>query len=262
MRTKEFQTKVKAAGEADGLAEGQFRAVVSVFDNVDSMGDVVAPGAFTDSLKEWGDSNDPLPVIWAHDWADPFSHIGWVLDAKETPTGLEVLAELDLENSKAQQVYRLLKGRRVKQFSFAYDVRDSGWVEKDGQEVLELRKLHIFEVGPCLVGANQSTELLAVKARQLAGTAKQGVTLSEDDLELVVAARDALQDILDAGEQVEDDEETPATETSDSESEKTSETSQVGPSGGEDETANGKSAPTDGYTPRRSLAVALLATLD
>src|SRR3954452_22350002 len=77
-RTRDFTAKVKAAGVADGLAEGQFVAIVSVFGNEDSMGDIVRPGAFTSTLQDWADSGDPIPVIWSHDWDAPFAHIGTV----------------------------------------------------------------------------------------------------------------------------------------------------------------------------------------
>lgn len=166
MQFKTCPAQVKAAGPDDGLAEGQFRAVVSVFGNKDSYGDKVMPGAFADSLAEWAAKGDPIPVFWSHQMNDPDMCLGEVLDAKETEVGLEVLAQLDLDEEarKARQTYRLLKGRRVTQFSFAYDINEAAWVETEDEWWYELRKLHIFEVGPTPIGANQETELLAVKS--------------------------------------------------------------------------------------------------
>lgn len=180
---KTCPVKVKAAGEADGLEEGQFEAIVSAFGNKDSYGDVVIPGAFADSLKEWEASGDPIPVYWSHRMDDPDYNIGWVLEAKEVDEGLWVKAQLDPDSAKAQQVYRLLKGRRVTQFSFAYDIGEAAWVEKDGDSWYELRKLSIYEVGPTPIGANQETELLAVKsaaehAARIAADVKAGRVLS------------------------------------------------------------------------------------
>lgn len=200
MKVKQFDTAVKAAGPDDGLKEGQFRALVSVFGNEDSVGDVVMPGAFSDDLAAWKDSGDPLPIIWAHDWRSPESHIGHALDAKETSLGLEVLAQLDevdLEDphSRTSKVYRLLKGRRVKQMSFAYDVLEGGWAERDGHEVYELRRLKVHEAGPCLLGANQETELLAVKAHDIAARLKAGDTI---DLDQLTGAYDALGAVIEA----------------------------------------------------------------
>ncbi|WP_327300387.1 HK97 family phage prohead protease [Streptomyces goshikiensis] len=196
MLTKDAPARVKAAGESDGLGVGEFTALVSVFGNEDSVGDVVMPGAFADDLARWKQSGDPIPVIWSHDWGDPFSHIGHVTDARESAGGLLVTGQLDLDNPKAQQVFRLLKGRRVTQMSFAYDIEDGGWGERDGREVYELRKLRIHEVGPCLVGANQETELLAAKAHGLVRGTKAGRVLSQANYDSLSKAHAAIGEVL------------------------------------------------------------------
>ena len=84
MRTKDFRAHVKAVGGEAGntLADGQFEAIVSVFGNVDSYGDVVVAGAFADDLKARAESGAVLPVVWSHRWDDPFAHIGWVVKAE------------------------------------------------------------------------------------------------------------------------------------------------------------------------------------
>lgn len=201
MRTKDFTAKVKAAGVADGLAEGQFVAVVSVFGNEDSVGDIVRPGAFTETLAQWDAKGDPIPVIWSHAWGDPFAHVGVVVKAVETLQGLEVTGQIDdLDtNPTSAQVYRLLKGRRVTQFSFAYDVKEGAWVEDENHKYggyYELRRLKLHEVGPCLVGANQETELLAAKAAGLARGAKAGRVLSQKNFEALTSAYEAIGEVL------------------------------------------------------------------
>jgi HK97 family phage prohead protease len=164
MKTKTVPFRVKSVGEADGLQSGQFTAYASVFGNKDSYGDVVVKGAFTDTLAEWKASGDPIPVIWSHMSHDPDYHIGVVVEAAEDDNGLLFTGQLDMDEPKAAKIYRLLKGRRVKNMSFAYDVVDGGFVTKDEESAYELRTLKLYEVGPCLVGVNQDTELLAVKA--------------------------------------------------------------------------------------------------
>jgi hypothetical protein len=157
--------RIKAAGEHEGTDEGTFEAIVAAY-NLDSVGDKITPGAFADTLAEWKGRGDPIPVLWSHMSHDPEYHIGEVLEAEERPEGLWVKARIDTEpGSKAAQVYKLLKGRRVTQFSFAYDVEEGAWVDqKGGDGYYELRKLKLYEVGPTLIGANQSTELLDVKS--------------------------------------------------------------------------------------------------
>lgn len=166
--------RVKTTANDDELAEGQFDALVSVFGNVDSYGDVVQPGAFEKSLKTWSESGYKIPVYWGHNLSDPDFNIGEIVSAEETDRGLQVRAQLDMDSPKAAQVYRLLKGGRVKEFSFGYQVRDGSWGEKDGTEVYELNELDLFEVSVVPVGANPETELQAVKTLG-ERTAKAGV---------------------------------------------------------------------------------------
>ncbi|WP_210534542.1 HK97 family phage prohead protease [Streptomyces scabiei] len=199
----EVTAKVKAAGAADGLAEGQFVALVSVFNNEDLYGDVVRPGAFTQTLADWAAKGDDVPVIWAHQWSDPFSHIGHVVKAVETLQGLEVTGQIDdlEENDTAAQVYRLLKGRRVTQFSFAYDVPNGGgaWVKDDDHRwggYYELRQVDLHEVGPCLLGVNRETELLAAKAQRLATGAKAGRVLSQANYDRLATAHESIGEVL------------------------------------------------------------------
>ncbi|MEU1152631.1 HK97 family phage prohead protease [Streptomyces sp. NPDC005918] len=201
MRTKDFAARVKAAGPDDGLAPGQFTALVSVFDNEDSMGDVVRAGAFTETLAAWAAKGDSIPVIWSHAWGDPFAHIGHVVKATETLAGLEVVGQIDdlEDNPTAAQVSRLLKGRRVTQFSFAYDVDEEAYVRDDDHRYggyWELRKLSLHEVGPCLVGANQETELLAAKASGLVRGVKAGRVLSQDNYDKLTTAYEEIGQVL------------------------------------------------------------------
>lgn len=147
--------------------EGVFEALVAVFNNVDRYGDRILPGAFANTLKRWAESGDPIPVIYAHEWDNLDAHIGKVLEAKETEDGLYVKAQLDMDEEFAQRVWKKMKARTLKQFSFAYDVVDSQLVD-EGQGgshsyVNELKELDLLEVGPCLVGVNPETELIAIK---------------------------------------------------------------------------------------------------
>jgi HK97 family phage prohead protease len=201
MLTKSFPVQVKT-GPDDGLAEGEFKAYVSIFGNKDSYGDVVIPGAFTDTLAEWKASGNPLPVVWSHMYSDPDYHIGVTVDATEDDKGLLIHGKLDLdaEATKARQVYRLLKGRRVTQFSFSYDLLD--YAEAKNEEFgsyWELRKLKLYETGPTLIGANQETDLVAVKSmRDLAVNLKAGRVLSAKNEEQLRAAADAIKTVLDS----------------------------------------------------------------
>jgi HK97 family phage prohead protease len=212
MPTKTCAVQVKSTAADDAtLQEGQFKALASVFNNIDSVGDVVMPGAFTDDLKAWQQSGDPIPLLWGHQMADPDMNIGSVLAAVETDAGLQVTAQLDLENPKAAQVYRLLKGKRVSKMSFAYDIEDGAPAERDGQSVYELRKLKLHEVSVVQVPANSAATIQQVKAAadrrraqlkdatadpQLAALLGQADQAVDDAMAALLSADAAMDDVL------------------------------------------------------------------
>lgn len=228
MKTKVSHFEVKA----DDAAAGVFTGYASVFGNKDSYGDVVVKGAFAKSLESYGEAGSGIPCYWSHQMmSDPMLNIGVTTSAEEDETGLKVTVALDVENNpKAAYAHRLLKEGRVNQMSFAYDVIDGGEKKSnDGEEFFELRELKIHEVSVVPVGANQATEILEVKSRQLANEhtdeatvkavveaaladaiqTKIGRKLSADTIDKITIARDALTDLLDSPDA---DEEEPADE--------------------------------------------------
>lgn len=201
MLTKNATVQLKA-GPEDGLSEGQFVAYASVFGNVDSTGDIVMPGAFAKTLADWAASGKPIPLLFGHEMDDPDYNIGYVVDAVEDDTGLLVTAQLDLENPKAKQVYRLIKGRRIDQMSFAYDVvqKLETYIEGD-IEVCQLLELKLYEVSVVTIGANQETEILAVKhagevAERVAAAVKAGRVLSAKNENELRSAYQAIGRVL------------------------------------------------------------------
>lgn len=155
----------KADGSGGGL--GLFAAIVSVFNNIDRHGDRVVPGAFTKSIERWRKSGNPVPVVWSHEHKDPEAYIGSVdpNDLRETDRGLVVAGKLDIENNtKAHRIYDLLASGRLKQWSFAYEVKDERIADDLARELVEL---DLFEVGPTLIGANAEAMTLAVKEAEV-----------------------------------------------------------------------------------------------
>jgi HK97 family phage prohead protease len=201
MLTKNATSIQLKAGPQDGLADGQFTAYASVFGNVDSYGDIVVKGAFANDLARWEKSGNPIPLLFGHNMSDPDFNIGHVVSAEEDTVGLKVTAQLDLENPKAKQVYRMLKGRRIDQMSFAYDVTDGAPAQKDGDDVYEIRALKLYEVSVVTVGANPETEILAVKqagayADRVIADVKAGRVLSAKNEGEIRGAHEALTRVL------------------------------------------------------------------
>jgi HK97 family phage prohead protease len=200
MITKTAPLKVKA-GPEDGLADGEFLVYPSTFTKTpDSYGDVVAPGAFLDTIEEWEASGHTLPGLYGHRFDDPDFYVASALEMGEDEHGWWVKGVFDLESPKGAQVYRLVKGRRLTQLSFAFDVLDEGLVElDDGVKANELRRLKVYEFSFVPIGANQDTSVVAVKAAvdTFAHAAKAGRVFSaknEDELRAVLTSIDGARD--------------------------------------------------------------------
>ncbi len=142
--------------------KGEVAAVFSVFDKVDSDGDIVKSGSIKSGFKS-GD----VPMVWAHKWDMPIGK-GQIIqdDDKATFKG-----EFFMDTESGKEAYNLVKAMGdLQQWSFGFKVDDSeyGKIQKDGSDdeesVRYLKGLTVYEVSPVLVGANQETYTMAIKS--------------------------------------------------------------------------------------------------
>lgn len=164
MQTKSFDFALKEQDE--GAPGGSITAYASTFDREpDSYGDVVAPGAFADSIKAWEESGNPIPLLFGHRTDDPTMNIGAVTKAIEDERGLLIEADFDPDSETAQYCRKLVMEGRLCKLSFAFEVLDEGTVKlDDGTKANELRKLNIFEVSLVPIPANRHATVESVKS--------------------------------------------------------------------------------------------------
>lgn len=224
METRNVVLGQVKAGKAAGLQEGQMLAYASVFGNVDSYGDIVAKGAFTNTLKDWAErgksKGQSIPFLYGHNMSDPNMNIGSVLEATEDEKGLRIKVQFD-DDPMAQKVYRLVKAGRLNELSFAFDVVKSAWIddEENPKAMRELQELKLYECSAVPIGANSETEVLAIKsgvgaALGLVDGIKAGRSLSKKNeeslrsaLDQIIAAKDALESVLPAAKSEDDPDE-------------------------------------------------------
>lgn len=161
MNQKDYEFQVKEAGEDTP----SITAYASTFDrDPDSYGDVVARGAFADSLKKWEESGNSIPLLFGHRTDDPMMNIGKVTKAVEDDRGLLVEAEFDMDNPNGAYAHKLVMEKRLCKLSFAFDVLEQDTVTlEDGTKANELRKMDIFEVSLVPIPANQHAEVVSAK---------------------------------------------------------------------------------------------------
>ncbi|MFI8771287.1 HK97 family phage prohead protease [Gordonia sp. NPDC062954] len=150
-----------AVGEVKAVQDdaGTFEAYVSVFGNVDSVGDVVERGAFAKTLAEWAERGRHVPVYYGHRTDDPDMCVGHVVEAVEDEHGLKASVQIDMDGPKGAQTFRLVKDGRIGECSFGYVVRESE--RENGHNVL--KELELLEVSVVPVGANRATSISNVK---------------------------------------------------------------------------------------------------
>jgi uncharacterized protein len=155
LERKEFAFKADAVGE-----DGTFSGYGSVFGNVDGGRDIVAKGAFAESLKTIKASGDPLPALWQHNSREP---IGGFDLLEEDDHGLKVNGFLlKDEVTRAAEAYALMKRRIVKGLSIGYYVLEDSWNEKEG--IRTLIKLELVEISIVTFPMNEEATIDSVKS--------------------------------------------------------------------------------------------------
>ena len=158
----------------------------------DSYGDIVAKGAFAESIENIKAAGKVLPLLYNHDNEELKNFIGTVTELEEDDHGLKFTATFDA-TPEAQRARELAMDGRLAKFSFAYDVLDQGEVDlEDGRRANELRKLNIHEVSLVLYPANPDTSVVSVKAEPEKKERVMGViriSLDDEAKELIKSGR-------------------------------------------------------------------------
>lgn len=133
------------------------RGYASVFGNVDSYGEIVDKGAFSDWLAAHPD--DKVPLFWSHAHifdilAKPIGHTTLI---KQDKAGLYFEGEI-LDTPDGEETQTLLRGRGRMPASFAFQVVD----QYQKGETWHLAKLDLKEVTATNWGANPAAYIEAV----------------------------------------------------------------------------------------------------
>lgn len=188
---KSFELKADEVGGISGF--------FSTYDKTpDSYGDIIEPGAFTETIEKRKESGHPFPLCFNHDFS---AVIGAVDSIKDTEKGPFIEAHF-LDTQQAQDVRKMLQSGAIYQFSFAYDVLDRrNPTDEESKAGIEnvLKKLEVFEVSVVTVPANQNAVATEVKSAEL--ETKQGKRNSKADEAIIRQIRDLAQSLLDGEEE-------------------------------------------------------------
>lgn len=171
--------EIKATSN-DGATGG---GIGNAFHSIDSVGEIVAPGAFLETIPQFLD----VGFIGGlnHNWNEP---IGKPTDAEEVKVGFSVMWQIS-DTAHGKDVKILLVDKVVKKLSIGYRVLGSEWLETedaikdywkqhgykpDAEDKARavygarlLTKLHLYEVSPVTVPANRHSDITVVKSDEI-----------------------------------------------------------------------------------------------
>jgi len=152
----------------------------NAFFTIDSAQEIVAPGAFTDTIAQFLDQGFIGGLN--HNWDDP---IGRPVAAKEDTVGLWIDALCDVDSNEARKCSSLIQKKIIKKLSIGYRVKADEYLDTaedvaafwkeynyspTSQDIAAaqfgarvLTRLHLFEASPVTVPANNLSDIDRVK---------------------------------------------------------------------------------------------------
>lgn len=137
---------------------GAFEGYGSVFGIKDSHDEIVAPGAFTESLAAQKSVGKMPSLLWQHRSDEP---IGVYTAMSEDNFGLKVSGQLALKTVRGAEAYELLKMKAISGLSIGYVTRDHSDDRATG--IRTLKKVDLWEVSLVTFPANDTARVHGVK---------------------------------------------------------------------------------------------------
>jgi hypothetical protein len=155
MAKKTYRGRIEFKQDAD--TTGEFRAEFATLNVIDHDGDVTVPGAFHDSqetlIEAWNHNYGVLPVGRG------------VIHEDEDKAIIE--GRFFLDTQSGLEHYKVVKELgELQEWSYTFEIEDSGYGEFDDQDVQFLRKLDVWGVAPVQRGAGIDTRTTDIKGRK------------------------------------------------------------------------------------------------
>lgn len=183
--TYPIQFKFAAAEEA-----GSFTGFASTYGGEpDAHGDLIAPGAYTNTLARHAASGTRPALLWQHDQTNP---VGVWMRFDDTPEGLVAHGKLTMEVPQAKAAYALMRDGGLA-LSIGYTVPDGGAELVGGARLL--KEIDLLEISLVSIPANTSARITTVKCfdpanpnpREFERTAREALGLSAREAKRLMA---------------------------------------------------------------------------
>lgn len=170
--------EVKFSADEMDAKTGEFSGYGAVFGNVDSYGDVIAPGAFKQTLRDWKKEKRLPPML--------VQHGGWMMgdmdalpigvwtDMEEDSTGLVVKGRIiNLDTERGKTIYGAMKERALDGMSIGYRAKKFTLGTKPDEPRRKLEMVDLFEVSVVTFPANGKARVEAIKAGRQIKTVRE-----------------------------------------------------------------------------------------
>ena len=150
----DFDFEVKAVRDT-----GVFEGYGSCFNNIDGHGEIVATGAFTQSLQNHRQKGTMPAMLWQHQQDNP---VGVFTAMAEDSKGLHVVGQLAMQTVKGAETFQFLKIRAVTGLSVGFCTKAETRDKKTGTRIINEVDLH--EVSIVTFPANSEARIQTVKS--------------------------------------------------------------------------------------------------
>jgi len=152
-KTRDFGFELKALN-----ADGTFEGYGSVFGVKDSYDEIVAAGAFAESLATRKAAGTMPALLWQHRSGEP---IGVYTEMSEDAIGLKVSGRLALKTARGAEAYELLQMKAISGLSIGFVTREDSYDRVTG--IRTLKKVDLWEVSLVTFPANEAAQVTGVK---------------------------------------------------------------------------------------------------
>jgi HK97 family phage major capsid protein/HK97 family phage prohead protease len=181
--TGQIEIQVKFQNADTGIIRG---LAATYGGDADGVGDVIAPGAFTQTLADMQSQNRTMKMLWMHDTRRP---IGKWTTLTDTPMGLMVEGKITLDSDDGRNAYALMKDGTLDALSIGYAVNASEPTPGGGRT---LTAIELVEISVVTFPANERAKITDVKGggdpTEPETKAQKAATEGADDMPLDTAS--------------------------------------------------------------------------
>jgi HK97 family phage prohead protease len=169
-----------------------FEGLAATYD-LDLGGDIIKPGAFRQTLKDWRNGGRTLPLLDSHNHWSVRDAVGKLIDAKETDEGLwtkwrvvpgndgdEILARLRPDDDGQSFIDSMSIGYRPIKWEFEEEADDDGRLM---DRIRILKEIELHEVSLVLFPMNPGARVEPASVKDFVSTIKMFVKRYPEDVQ-------------------------------------------------------------------------------